>query len=267
MYNYELTDSVSVEILRAIWKIDVAENNLFCKLSSEFENYVIFIQNCNDKKIDKKAYLIMNYIFNNCNYFITNKVLKIIIKKKILVEYLNETSIKQDRYFKSCEILTKYNISIVNKNTKKPEVISPIIEKIEKIQNGIEITMGKWFILFLTELKKNGIHNKFKNGNIDYSLFLSGRTDRPKCIYSLKTIVYLARLNENKSFRNREYNIKKYIPELLLLNNKTRIIEMVERMNKALLPTNIQIKIDNKLTLEELKTKGIFQIEYAKGVS
>lgn len=54
---------------------------------------------------------------------------------------------------------------------------------------------------------------------------------------------------------------------MFLLDNKTRTIEMIERINKALLPMNIQIKINNKLTLEELKTKGVFQIEYAKGVS
>lgn len=267
MYNYELTDSLCVEILRILWKINISQDGKVAyKLENELNDYCVLIKNRNDTLLDKKAYLIMNYIMNNCNYFISNKTLTITITKKILVEYLNNSSIEQRRYFKACEQLTKYDICIFDKNKNEPKIISPIVYKIDKLQNGIAITMGRWFEILLLELQKNN-NLKFKKGNIDYSLFLSGRTDRPKCIYSLKTIVYLARLNENKSFRNREYNIKKYIPELFLLDNKTRTIEMIERINKALLPMNIQIKINNKLTLEELKTKGVFQIEYAKGVS
>lgn len=119
MYNYELTDSLCVEILRILWKINISQDGKVAyKLENELNDYCVLIKNRNDTLLDKKAYLIMNYIMNNCNYFISNKTLTITITKKILVEYLNNSSIEQRRYFKACEQLTKYDICIFDKNKK-----------------------------------------------------------------------------------------------------------------------------------------------------
>ena len=261
MYNYELTDLYCIKILKTIYQLPHTGDGF--RIIYNEENMYFLIKNNSYDLLDKKAYVILNYIFNNCNHFITNKTNAIKLTKKILENELNIKSVKQDRYFNSARTLINYEFCIINKTENNSTIIiqCPFIEKVNKLQNGIEIVMGKWFDFYLKSLKEHKINSKFKKGNIDFSGFLKLKTSHPECLRLPKLIVWLARTNENKSFSNRQYDINKYLPSLININNKTRIVDMINLINQSLLPLKIQIEIDITMSLTELKN-GKFRIKY-----
>lgn len=283
--EFLFTDSRICGLAQLLWFFDKHNSNVVKTYKGKTYNYNECVLKNNDisllvfnedmkkyKEQNKYSLLILLYILNKTPTLYKYGKYSFDICRKDIIDKFRITShnFTEENYIDGLMRLLHINVTYdYQKGDKNMRKIGHLISNIdydkEDYNGTITVSLDEWCIHMFENMTYRG--NKFLKGYIDYSSFISSKTDRVDCMNLPQKIIELYRANQNKK-RNGQIRYANIDYFLDLFDHYSKIqrrdIEnTVKRINRAIEPSGIYISFDCDATPSKFK-KGSFSIKKIK---